>query len=530
MDKLVLVFVLLLATVLAQPIARRTGLAPAVLMTVFGCALALLPVVPTTPFDPTLILPLVLPPLLYASARRTSWRQFAANWGTIGLTAVGLVLATAVAVAAAAHAWHPAIPFAAALVLGALVAPPDPVAVSGIAGRLGLPRRLVAALEGEGLFNDVLAVVVYTVAVRAVSTGHFSAWHAAGDLVVSAAVALAVGLALGWCGTRLARRLDEASWQVALGLLLPFAAYGLAAAWGGSAVLAVLVCSLYFSETALSCCASDYRLMGDSFWKITEMLVTGFAFGLVGLELRSALTGVGAAWPGLLGIAAAVVAVVVALRLGWLTAIWAPLHRWWRRRAVDEPYTWRETLVTWWAGQRGVVTVALALAIPFTTDTGAPFPGRGEILFIAFAVVLFTLLVQGPTLPAVVRATGVRADAVSDREFERRLWRRVRDAQLARLDQLAAAERLPDDIYRSLREGFAERPTFATGTDTRVAVSTGRTLRITGPLSRITTEIHAAGRREAVAVRRDPAAPTEVVDRVIRHLDLRIHLHRPENR
>ncbi|MBF6329729.1 cation:proton antiporter [Nocardia transvalensis] len=525
MDKLVLVFVLLFATILAQPVARRTGLAPTVLMTLFGCGLAVAPFVPHTHIDPNLILPLVLPPLLYASARRTSWRQIAAGWGAITLTAVGLVAATAVAVAAVVHAWRPAVPFAAALVLGALVAPPDPVAVAAVAGRLGLPRRLVAALEGEGLFNDVTSAVLYTVAVQVVVTGHFSGWGALWDLAVSAVVAVAVGLGLGWCGSLLTRRLAEPSWQVALGLLLPFAAYGSATAWGGSAVLATLVCSLYLTEAALGSCGSAYRLMGDSFWQITEMLVTGFAFGLVGLELRSALQAVSGDWPSLLGIAAATIAVVVALRLGWLMATWSVLHRWWRRRAADEPYTWRETLVTWWAGQRGVVTVALALAIPFTTKTGEPFPDRSVILFVAFAVVLFTLLVQGPTLPSVVHASGVRADAEDDHEFEHRLWHRIRDAQLARLDQIAAAEQLSDEIYRSLRDGFATRPTFGTGADPTVAVTTDRTLLLTARIRRLTNDIHAAGRAEALAARREPMAPTDIVDRVIRHLDLRSHLH-----
>ncbi|MCM6774350.1 sodium:proton antiporter [Nocardia sp. CDC159] len=520
MEKLVVVFVLLFATILAQPLARRTGLAPAVLMTLFGCLLAVAPFVPSTHIDPNLILPLVLPPLLYASARRTSWRRFAADRGTLATTAVGLVAATAVAVAALVWAWHPALPFAAALVLGALVAPPDPVAVSAMAGRLGLPRRLVSALEGEGLFNDVTAAVLYTVAVQVVVTGHFSGWGALWDFAVSAVVAVAVGLGLGWCGSLLTRRLAEASWQVALGLLLPFAAYGLAAAWGGSAVLATLLCSLYLSEAALGSCGSAYRSMGDAFWEITEMLVTGLAFGLIGLELRSAARAVGHEWPTMLGVAAATIAVVVALRLGWLSTTWAMLHGRWRRRAADEPYTWRETVVTWWAGQRGVATVALALAIPFTTDSGAPFPGRGEILFIAFAVVLFTLLLQGPTLPAMVRATGVRADPEADREFEYRLWQRIREAQLGRLEQLAAAERLPEHLVDGLRDGFTARPTFA-DTGPHAAIGTGRTLRVTQRIRRIAADIHAVGRREALTARREPHAPTEVVDRVIRRLDLR---------
>ncbi|RDI44675.1 Na+/H+ antiporter [Nocardia mexicana] len=524
MDQLVLVFVLAFATILAQPLGRRTGLAPAVLMTVFGLILAVIPFVPNIDVNPELILPLVLPPLLYASARRTSWQQFADNAGAILLRAVGLVVATAVAVAAVFHAWYPALPLGAALALGALVAPPDPVAVSALADRLGLPRRLVSVLEGEGLFNDVTAVVLYNVAVQAVVTGRFSAWHTAFEFLVSAVVAIAVGLALGWAGGKLMRNLDEAAWQVALGLLLPFAAYGLAELWHGSAVLAVLLCALYLTDAATDFSDSAYRIVGDSFWDVIDMLVTGIAFGLIGLELTTVLAATGPDWERLLGGAAAVVAVVVFLRLIWLLLTTEVFQRWWRRRDADEPYTWRESIVTWWAGMRGVVTVALALAVPFATDTGEAFPGRAEILFIAFAVVLFTLLLQGPTLPAVVRATGVKADTEHERVLEKRLWTRILRAELARLEEIADSEDLPDEVYQRMRDGFERRlaradPEAAEATDD--AKSVDRALRFSGKMRAISNEVLEAGRTEALAARREPGIPPDVVDRLMHRLDLR---------
>ncbi|MBF6175106.1 Na+/H+ antiporter [Nocardia blacklockiae] len=524
MDQLVLVFVLAFATILAQPLGRRTGLAPAVLMTLFGLALAVLPFVPNLDINPELILPLVLSPLLYASARRTSWQQFAANAGPILLRAVGLVIATAVAVAAVFHAWYPAVPLATAVALGAVVAPPDPVAASAVADRLGLPRRLVAVLEGEGLFNDVTAVVLYNVAVQAVVTGRFSAWHTVFDFLLSAVVAVAVGLALGWAGSRLMRKLGEAAWQVALGLLLPFGAYGLAEAWHGSAVLAVLVCALYLTDAAADFSDSAYRIVGDSFWDVIDLLVTGVAFGLIGLELTTVLAATGPDWQRLLGGAAAVIAVVVLLRLVWLLVTTELFQRWWRRRDTDEPHTWRESVVTWWAGMRGVVTVALAVALPLGTDAGAAFPGRAEVLFIAFAVVLFTLLVQGPTLPAVVRATHVQADTEQERILERRLWTRILRAELARLEEIADSEDLPDEIYQRMREGFERRlvradPEAAEAADDSKAVD--RSLRFTGKMRAISNEVLEAGRTEALAARREPGIPPDLVDRMMHRLDLR---------
>ncbi|MGW5924344.1 Na+/H+ antiporter [Nocardia fluminea] len=519
MDQLVLTLVILLAAVLAEPLGARLGLAPSILMTVFGCLLALIPAVPSLHIPPELILPLVLPPLLYAAARRTSWRQFAENWQIIALRAVGLVIVTAIAVAAVFHAWNPATAVAAGLVLGALVAPPDPVAATSMAGSLGLPRRLIVTLGGEGLFNDVTAIVIYTVGIQAVVTGLFSPWHALGDFAIAAVVGVAVGLLLGWLGSKLTKYLDTATGQVAVSLLLPFAAYGIAEHWEGSAVLAVLVCALYLTDAVTEIGDRDYRLVADSFWDITEMLITGFAFALIGLELRVVIDTTGHNWPGLAGVTVAVIAVVVGLRLAWLMATWAISSK---LPNADEPFTWREVIVTWWAGMRGVATVALALAVPFTLDTGADFPARSEILFIAFAVVLFTLLVQGPTLPLVVRLTGVHADTRQERAVEQALWTRVVNAELAELKAIAARDNLPEDVYEDLkallRRLSAKADPEAADADAKAALDKER--KLASQMRAVRAAVTEAGRREAQAARREPGMPPDVVDRVTRRLDL----------
>ncbi|MFD6401664.1 Na+/H+ antiporter [Nocardia sp. NPDC060249] len=519
MDQLVLTLVILLAAVLAEPLGARLGLAPSILMTVFGCLLALIPAVPTLHIPPELILPLVLPPLLYAAARRTSWRQFAENWQIIALRAVGLVIVTTIAVTAVFSAWNPATAVAAGLVLGALVAPPDPVAATSMAGSLGLPRRLIVTLGGEGLFNDVTAIVIYTVGIQAVVTGLFSPWHALGDFAIAAVVGVAVGLLLGWLGSKLTKYLDTATGQVAVSLLLPFAAYGIAEHWEGSAVLAVLVCALYLTDAVTEIGDRDYRLVADSFWDITEMLITGFAFALIGLELRVVIDTTGHNWPGLAGVTVAVIAVVVGLRLAWLMATWAISSK---LPNTDEPFTWREVIVTWWAGMRGVATVALALAVPFTLDTGADFPARSEILFIAFAVVLFTLLVQGPTLPLVVRLTGVHADTRQERALEQALWTRVVNAELTELKVIAARDNLPEDVYEDLksllRRLSAKADPEAADADAKATLDKER--KLASQMRAVRAAVTEAGRREAQAARREPGMPPDVVDRVTRRLDL----------
>jgi CPA1 family monovalent cation:H+ antiporter len=521
-DQLVLVFSLCFAAILAEPLSRRVKVSAPILMTLFGIVLALIPSIPNIHINPELILPLVLPPLLYAAARRTQWRQFVAAWAPILARAVFLVVATTAAVAFVFHQLQPAVPIGAAVTLGALVAPPDPVAATAVASPLGLPRRLVSVLEGEGMFNDVTAIVIYTVAVEAVRTGRFSTSGAVGEFLLSAAVAVAAGVVIGWLATRIMRWLDDVTLKVALSLLVPFAAYGIADALEGSGVLGVLVCSLYLTDAVADSDDVSYRLVGGSFWDITELLVSGFAFGLIGLELSTVLSAVGSDWGRLLGDTAVIIAVVVLLRLVWLLVTWFGYDRTRKDREADAPYSWQETLVTWWAGMRGVATVALALALPLTTDRGSPFPARDAVLFAAFGVVLFTLLAQGLTLPVMVRLTGVRADTQAERRLERELWIRVRKAQLERLREVADEEGMPDDIYEQmharLTQRLAEADPEAAGEDDREAMH--RKIRWVRTLRRVQQDIMAAGRREAMAARGEPGMPPDLVDRVMRRLDL----------
>ncbi|MGW2408380.1 Na+/H+ antiporter [Streptomyces sp. NPDC001739] len=524
MDQLALLFVLLLGAVVMVPVGDRLGLPSPVLMTLAGAVLALLPFVPNVEVPPEFILPVVLPPLLYAAVQRTSWRQFTANLRPIFLLAVALVFATTAAVAAVAQAVVPGMPVAAAVVLGALVAPPDPVAATAVAGKLGLPRRMVSILEGEGLFNDVTAIVLYHVALAAVVSGSFSVPGALGSLVLSAVVAIVVGLAIGWVTNKLMGLLGDPTLQIGLTLLVPFVAYVLAEEFRGSGVLAVLTSALFLAEYAVDPDDVMGRLAGYTFWEVVDTLVTGVAFGLIGLELHNIFGAAAHRWGQLIGAGAAVVAVVVGVRLLWLLpAAWLA-KRMHKRRDYDEdiPMSWRETLIMWWSGMRGVASVALALAIPFGVD-GGPFPARNDILFIAFAVVLATLLVQGLTLPWLVRRLRVRADTDAVDALERELAVRVIKASKRRLKEIMEVEELPDEVSDQLsRRAFDIGARIAPDIvdDERRDLFEKRISRLK-KVQRIQGEMLSAARHEVLAARSEPGADPEIVDRVLRHLDMR---------
>ncbi|PZG99807.1 Na+/H+ antiporter [Streptomyces sp. NTH33] len=525
MDQLALLFIVLLGAVITVPLGDRLGLPAPILMTLLGIGLALLDFVPNVDIPPGLILPTLLPPLLYAAVRRTSWRQFTANKRPIFLLAVALVFVTTFCVAVVSHGIVPGLSVAAAVALGALVAPPDPVAATTVAGQLGLPRRLVSILEGEGLFNDVTAIVLYHVAIAAAVSGEFSAWRAGLDLVLSAVVAVAVGLAIGWAANKLLGLLEDTTLQIGLTLLVPFASYVLAEELHGSGVLAVLTTALFLSEYAADADDVLTRLAGHTVWEVVDTLVTGIAFGLVGLELHNALHTASGRWGELLGWAGVVVGVVVFVRLLWLLpATWLTQRLHARRdRDEDIPTTWRETVVMWWSGMRGVASVALALAIPLKTDSGAPFPDRDEIVFIAFAVIMATLVFQGLTLPWLVRRLGVRADTGREKAFEEELAARASKAARKRLREIEAVEDLPEELSEQmLRRAFdiGLRISPQMGDEERREGHDKRERRLKRA-RRIQSEMLSAARHEVLAARSEPGADPEVVDRVLRHLDVR---------
>jgi len=401
---------ILIATVLAgvvvlTPVAARLSVPEPILLLIYGLILGILPGVPALPdVDPEHILPVVLPPLLFAATQRTTIGHFREAAAPVLLLAVGLTVVSAAVAAVVAHL--AGLTWTAAIVLGAVVCPPDPVAATAVARRLRLPERMVTILEGEGMFNDATALVLYKVAVAAAVTGEFSAGDAGLELVLAVVGGVLVGLALGWVTNVALAALHFAGPETTVTLAMPFVAYLGAEEVGGSGVLAVLVLGLYLRTYGHPSLTSQGWLLGRSVWDYVDYLITGIVFVLVGVELVRVIGDleIGAQ---MLTQAAVVLLALVLIRPIWLFPAAALSRSLSNRRNIPVPLGTAETVLVSWAGMRGVVTVATALALPTVTDDGTLLGWRDAVLFIALLSVLVTLLLQGLTLQPLARRLGV---------------------------------------------------------------------------------------------------------------------------
>ncbi len=443
------VFVLLVAVVVLASIANWVRVPYAVLLVTGGLLLGYVPGLPSITLDPQLVLFVFLPPLIYSSAWFTSWRDFHANVRSILVLAIGLVLATTTIVAAIGH-FMLGIPWAVAFVLGALVSPTDAVAASATVQRLGVARRLVTVIEGESMVNDATGLVTYRFAVAAVVSGTFTLWQAGFQFVLSGIGGILIGLVVAWPVAWLHRHLDDATREITITLLTPFAAYLLADLFGLSGVLAVLAAGLYLSRQSSTFFSANTRLRADSFWNVLVFVLNGLLFILVGLQLHAILNSLGHESPGMLVWSAVIVtATVIIVRLGWIFLATPGLRALARLHVISTPtFTRAEALILGWSGMRGGVSLAAALALPVTLASGAPFPSRNLLIFLTFGVILGTLIGQGLTLEPLIHALGIQTDNTEARETL--LARRaLTEAALTQLDELSMDDGLnPDAVTR----------------------------------------------------------------------------------
>ena len=447
-------FLLLFAVlVVVAVVARRLNTASSILLVVAGILLALIPGLPRIALAPELVLLGILPPLIYSAGVAMSWREFRFNLRPIILLAFGCILFTAWAVAAVSH-YLLGMPWAVGFVLGAIVAPTDVVAPLAIVRRLGLPRRLIVVLEGEGLANDATALILYRFAVAAVGTGVFSASTAAGEFALIVVGEIAYGVGIGWVSLRLRRWAQDPRVEITLSLMTPYVAFLLPAHLGGSGVLATVAAGLYVSWNGPLLIPAATRLQGIFFWDLLIYLLEGVIFLVTGMQLRILIERTDPVLLHQLAIAVPlVVAVIVIARFVWVfPAIYLP--RWFSpalaRRDPSPPWQW--TFLLAFTGVRGVVSLAAALAVPLTTEAASAFPDRDLILFVTFGVIVVTLIGQGIVLSPIVHWLALPRDAEDER-------RRERGAELkARLETLNVAQ---SELERLAADGDTEPSVLA---------------------------------------------------------------------
>ena len=453
----VLLFLLLCAMALGW-IARRAGLPYPIALVLGGGVMGFVPHLPQLQFDPQYLLVIVLPPILYQAALLTSWRDFKANLRPIGLLAIGLVVATTLAVGAALKALVPDIPWAAAFVFGAIVSPPDAVAATSILSKLNMPRRIVTVLEGESLVNDASGLVIYKFAVAASLAGGFSLFEAGTQFVLISAGGIALGFLLGWVFVRLHPHLGDPFIEVLLSLSVPYAAYVLAEGLQLSGVLAVVAAGLLRGRYSPAMVSAEMRILARSVWNILVFILNSLIFILIGLQLSGVVKRLeGYSGWDLAAYALAISMIAILVRFAWVyfaeyLPVWIARAR---KREVPRPLA-GEAFIVSWCGMRGIVSLAAALALPEVLPEGNPFPYRDLIIFLTFIVITVTLVVQGLTLENVIQRLMVGTDpSVHEEERHARLamGRAAQDA----IDAFGEREAAHPDLRARIREEFGDR-------------------------------------------------------------------------
>jgi CPA1 family monovalent cation:H+ antiporter len=484
---------------------------PSVLLVCGGLLLGFAPGLPRVELAPDIVLVAILPPLLYSAAFFTGLRDLRHNLRPISLLAFGLVGATTCGVAVVSHAVVPHLTWGSAFTLGAVLSPTDALAATEVANRINLPRRLVSIIEGESLVNDGMALVLYKTAVAAAVAGTFSLWNASWHLVVNVVGGLAVGLAVAYLVRQVRKRVDDTPTEVAIALLSGYLAYLPAEAIGVSGVLAAVTIGVYMGWYTPELTNVQTRLSGNAFWELLVFLVNALLFALIGLQLHSIADRLPITWK-LIAEAVAVGAAVVVVRFVWVP-VFTYLPRWLFRSIRErDPYPpWQAPVVIAWAGVRGAVSLAAALALP------PGVPQRDAIVFITFVVILLSLIGPVLTLPGIVAVLGLEDDGGAERE-DAKARIKAAEAALERIEELAAEGWAREDTLERARGQYRFRVNrfrarYDGGDDTSAEERSQQ-------YQRLRRELLDAERRAVVALRNEGVITEAVMQRVQRDLDL----------
>jgi len=514
MGLLQIVLFLMLAAVALGWVARHFKFPYPIALVIGGGLLGFVPRLPQPQFDPQFTLVLVLPPILYQAALLTSWREFKSNIRPIGLLAIGLVLATTLAVGATLKLLIPDIPWAAAFVLGAIVSPPDVVAATAILRRISIPHRVVTILEGESLVNDATGLVIYKFAVAAVLTGVFSLWQASVEFVGVAIGGIAIGFLMGQFFVIVHKYLGDAFIEVLTTLAVPYVAYIAAESLHVSGVLAVVAAGVVRGRYAPEIVSAEMRIIARSVWNLLVFALNCLVFILIGWQLSAIvarMTDYTVAQLFFYGTFVSTVAIVV--RFIWTyPAIYLPLvFRAVRGEQVTPPQE-GEVFIMSWCGMRGIVSLAAALALPTELVDGSPFPERDLIIFLTFVVIAVTLVIQGLSLKPLIRRLQVGKDW-SLQEEQQRAKMALGKAAIAAIDGVVAQDGISNELAERIRAEFAEQITLT--------VPNGIVLRHSGAddAKRLRAAAVKAERSELIRLWRENQISDEVLHKIEEDLD-----------
>jgi CPA1 family monovalent cation:H+ antiporter len=514
MEPIVDTVVLVAISVLGAALARRLGFIAPLVLLVAGLGLSYVPALPEVEVEPELVLIGILPPLLYVAALQTNVVAFRRALRPILLLAVGLILVTALAVGFVVHAMLPEVPLAACIALGAVVAPPDAVSATAIARRIGLPRRVVVILEGESLLNDATALVLLRISIGALLGSAVGFWEIAGEVALKAGGGLLLGFAFAIGAAWLHKRITDPLLDDAVSLLTPFVVVIVAEELHTSSVVAVVIAGLYLGHRIPYLLSATSRLQMDAVWRLIIFLLEGVVFLLVGLQIRDLISDIDTDLGTTVSVTAAVFVTLVLVRFAWMYPATYLARLIPRVRAREERPPPSVPTVIAWAGMRGVVTLAAALTLPLNEDVTAGDYPRELFVFVAFAIIVLTLLIQGTTLPVLSRRLGVKEDTTAeDALAEAAVQHAASRAALDRLEAAAdGAPRSVVDRLRALTDSRANNAWERLGSQEQETPSAA--------YGRLRREMITAERHVFQVARNEGRISEEVLNRAQRDLDL----------
>jgi len=520
MENIALIIFLLFGVAFLGLLSNRFKFPFPIALVLSGLVIRLIPGLPTISLSPEIVFLIFLPPLLYAAAWQTSWHEFKTYWRAISLAAIGLVLLTTSVVAVVAHAIIPDISWPLSFLLGAIISPPDAIAATSVTRGLGLDPRLTSILEGESLVNDASGLIAYKYALTAILTGNFILWEAGLNFIWVVVAGIAIGLIIGFLMYLVHKNLIfDPIIEVTLTILTPFASYLIAEHFNVSGVLAVVCTGLYLSFRSGEIFTNESRIMAYSVWNVITFILNGLIFILIGLQLRNVIAGIEdysrseLVWYGIV-----VSAVVILVRFIWIIpSALSPAMM--KRINKKIPFDKRNLVVFGWAGMRGVVSMAAALALPMTLKNGAIFPHRNLIVYITFCVILVTLVFLGFTLPWIIRKLKIDPYSIAAEEYEVRT--KVVSNTITHIEENLSL--LNDELLKNIKTKYEIKFNRLQKTDLPEGYFDDKTqtvANIFNEYSKLQIDLIAVERKSLNQLHRTGEANEEIIRKIERELDL----------